>query len=79
MLFTIFQILLQLVIEAPFHIMQPNNKEVEFLINSLSHYESNCFLHKLCRLFLSRFSWDAFKDLVSFLRFMKYHTGPPGF
>ncbi|CAH8526621.1 unnamed protein product [Schistosoma haematobium] len=58
-------ILLQLVIEAPFHIMQPNNKEVEFLINSLSHYEANCFLHKLCRLFLSRFSWDAFKDLVS--------------
>uniref|UniRef100_A0A094ZP06 Uncharacterized protein n=1 Tax=Schistosoma haematobium TaxID=6185 RepID=A0A094ZP06_SCHHA len=58
-------ILLQLVIEAPFHIMQPNNKEVEFLINSLSHYEANCFLHKLCRLFLSRFSWDAFKDLQS--------------
>uniref|UniRef100_A0A5K4F0Z2 Ectopic P granules protein 5 n=2 Tax=Schistosoma mansoni TaxID=6183 RepID=A0A5K4F0Z2_SCHMA len=58
-------ILLQLVIEAPFHIMQPNNKEVEFLIDSLCHYSANCFLHKLCRLFLSRFSWDAFKDLQS--------------
>ncbi|CAH8481814.1 unnamed protein product [Schistosoma turkestanicum] len=58
-------ILLQLAMDAPFHIMQPTNKQLEFLINSLCHYTTDCFLHKLCRLFLSRFSWDAFKDLQS--------------
>ncbi|CAH8496390.1 unnamed protein product [Heterobilharzia americana] len=59
------EILFQLVTEAPFHVMQPTDKELEFLINSLCQYTPNCFLHRLCRLLLSRFSWDAFKDLQS--------------
>ncbi|KAK4469855.1 hypothetical protein MN116_007365, partial [Schistosoma mekongi] len=59
------EILLQLAVEAPFHIMQPSNEETKFLINSLCHYSESCFLYKLCRLLLSRFSWDAFKDLQS--------------
>ncbi|TNN16113.1 Ectopic P granules protein 5 isoform 2 [Schistosoma japonicum] len=59
------EILLQLAVEAPFHIMQPSNEEIKFLIDSLCHYSESCFLHNLCRLLLSRFSWDAFKNLQS--------------
>ncbi|CAH8842693.1 unnamed protein product [Trichobilharzia szidati] len=59
------EILFQLVNEAPFHIMQPDKKELEFLINSVCQYPPDSFLHKLCRLILSRFSWDAYQDVQS--------------